>query len=138
MIKILAFHCYNSKKAILQREFPDKCECGFWLFFKCPVYFGFLLHVNHWRTGKLLFPSETNSCLCIYPEKMLCGQDQCLSPEQYVLADHKHIVFPFLLLYLVICMNIHFDLPWKVVREVALHFLVPFHPQFYKGKQRPM
>lgn len=33
MIKMLPFHCYNSKKAIPSMNSQTKCECGFWLFF---------------------------------------------------------------------------------------------------------
>lgn len=103
MMKMLAFHCYISKKAILQHEFPDKYECGFWLFFKLLVCFGLFFHVNLWGTGKLLFPSETNSCLCVCFEKMLWA-GPCINPGKYILADHKHI--PCFSFCFVICTNI--------------------------------
>lgn len=41
IIKMLVFHCYNSKKAILQHEFPDKCECGFGYFLNVQFILGF-------------------------------------------------------------------------------------------------
>ena len=116
---MLAFHCYISKKAILQHEFPDKCECGFWLFFKLLVCFGLFFHVNRQGTGKLLFPSETNSCLCVCFEKMLWTRP-CINPGKYILADHKHThYFSF---FLVIYTSIHLT-SYEKLSEVILPFV---------------
>ena len=57
MIKMLAFHCYNSKRPFSNMNSQTNVNVAFGYFFIASLFWVIHSCKNHWGTGKLLFLS---------------------------------------------------------------------------------